>query len=159
MSTISLPSGALKSPKAGTMRHSIISLMAREGGVTSDELFKKYPKWNKRHITECVRILKKTYGYNVLSKQNGDTTTFTLGEVANVKIVSAPAVAGVSSGEPVGGSEEGGEDGGSESDEGGEQGDAQPVDQTDAPPAKPESNRARKRRLALEAAASGQQQN
>lgn len=64
-----IPCGAFNTPRFGTMRHTIVGLMARAEGVTSGELFALYLTWNKGHLAECVRILKgKAYGYTIVSE-------------------------------------------------------------------------------------------
>lgn len=63
----SIPSGAKKAPKPGTVRFYIVKAMVAAGpnGITRANGYKIRPTWAKHHLPDCMRILASEYGYDI----------------------------------------------------------------------------------------------
>ena len=66
---------SIKPVKKGTMRAEILRLIAENGSTSKAELKAKWPTWTDKNFTECLKIMRKTFGYDMQYDKAGDVLT------------------------------------------------------------------------------------
>lgn len=87
----SIPAGAHRTPRPGTMRYDIVAMLAAKAGTTHEALYSRYGNWNKRHLAECFRILRDDYGYVIATDPKGVHRLDLTGTAALAKANGKPA--------------------------------------------------------------------